>query len=867
MSDNKNLKPGEINLDWIPLDWPLTPLGGKKDAYLSGWQTTPCDKEKIAAEIEGGKCKAVGLIGGPVYNQPVGLVWLDIDGPTIYPLIEELSGKTFDEAVPSTLTIQSGKEGRERRLFIVKKDNWDLLVRNKYRWYSEEKDDKLELLWKKHQGVIMGAHPETEGYFTKEGLGFEWVSNLPELPQWILDSIKEKNNKQGIPASETTRIVGPNFAINSSVSVERDMQLAKEAMWALPAEAVDDYDIWITIGQSLHQLDESMLDEWDNWSKQSEKYKEGECHKRWRSFSDKGGRTLGSLIHIAQEHGWKPSQDYKSMGVDDNTIDLLAAQLAEIEAQESKNPTESTMAPGISLPFTPKTKAPTTSKGRGGKEEKKKNPTSSELAEIILAYYQGNLVFSEPHGQFFIYGHVSPGLWSPLSELEMQHELQHMFRHWRQAGPENILPAGYSTNLITETYKHLAMLVPFKEWYDGSEYLLFTNGVLKTETLELCEFSRDLFLNQQLPYNYDPYANCHKIQNWLAFTQWGNKDRVEVLRAWLRATLMGAHDLQKFVEIIGPGKSGKSTYANLCVALVGKSNIHASDFENIERGRFEAGAYMGKKLIVLQDQDRWGGSVAKLKSITGGDWIRPERKYQKDIDAFQFHGVVMITANESIQSTDYTSGLGRRRLTIPFDRAFTGTASEQRELIKFNSKGEASGEFAVELPGLVNWLLQMTDTDMRDYLINVGAKVEFFKQFEMDQRVASNPIMDWMQSHVVWDRGVMTLLGVKKLTVAGSSRRYQASEKSLYPSYCEFCDNSGVNSVGRTRFKLLLIDIIRNQLRLPLKHSKPYKSRGAQYYHIAVRESNPTRYADHPSIIDLAANKDRYEELFKDMKD
>ena len=94
-------------------------------------------------EIEGGKCKAVGLIGGPVYNQPVGLVWLDIDGPTIYPLIEELSGKAFDEAVPSTLTIQSGKEGRERRLFIVKKDNWDLLVRNKYRWYSEEKTTSL----------------------------------------------------------------------------------------------------------------------------------------------------------------------------------------------------------------------------------------------------------------------------------------------------------------------------------------------------------------------------------------------------------------------------------------------------------------------------------------------------------------------------------------------------------------------------------------------------------------------------------------------------------------------------------------------------------------------------------------------------
>ena len=28
---------------------------------------------------------------------------------------------------------------------------------------------------------------------------------------------------------------------------------------------------------------------------------------------------------------------------------------------------------------------------------------------------------------------------------------------------------------------------------------------------------------------------------------------------------------KKFVEIVGPGKSGKSTYANLAVALVGKT--------------------------------------------------------------------------------------------------------------------------------------------------------------------------------------------------------------------------------------------------------------------------------------------------------
>ena len=109
------------------------------------------------------------------------------------------------------------------------------------------------------------------------------------------------------------------------------MQLATEAMWALPPEATDDYDIWITIGQSLHSLDDSLLEEWDKWSQQSDKYRKGDCQKRWLSFSKGGGRGIGSLIHIAKEHGWKPSEDYKSMSVDDNQLEEDEKRLRELQ--------------------------------------------------------------------------------------------------------------------------------------------------------------------------------------------------------------------------------------------------------------------------------------------------------------------------------------------------------------------------------------------------------------------------------------------------------------------------------------------------------------------------------------------------------
>ena len=117
------LKPGEIRIDLLPLDWPLTPLGARKDPYITGWQNRPFGRDEIEKELTTGDCKAIGLLGGPVYNHPYGLVWVDIDGPSVYGVVEEISGLPFNDALPKTLTILSGKEGRERKLYRIERKN------------------------------------------------------------------------------------------------------------------------------------------------------------------------------------------------------------------------------------------------------------------------------------------------------------------------------------------------------------------------------------------------------------------------------------------------------------------------------------------------------------------------------------------------------------------------------------------------------------------------------------------------------------------------------------------------------------------------------------------------------------------------
>ncbi len=858
-TNQQALKPGEIKLDYIPVDWPLTPLGPNKDPYVAGWQKKPFSPQEIEEEILGGRCKAVGLLGGPVYNHPYGFVWVDVDGPTVYQLIEELSELPFEQALPQTLTILSGKEGRERKLYKLSRDQHKQFIRNKYTWHSEGPKEKLEILWKRHQGVLMGLHPETSGYFTAPDQGFEWIENLPEFPDWLLNAIVQKNVKQGVPAKETTRIIGPSFAINAEISLERDMQLALEAMWGMPPEATDDYDIWITVGQSLHSLDESLLDHWDEWSRQSDKYRDGECQRRWLSFSKGGGRSVGSIVHVAKENGWKPSENHKAMNVDDAMLDHVSKLLNELEDDLGLDKTETVESQRQSPTINRQRRTDFAEKQ--GKNQKTRNPSSDVITGILLQDYKGNLRYSQAHGAFFMYEYQRKGLWSQLSEYEVKGDIKGRL----DAIKEGLLHSGYSMNLISDLMEQLRISTIFDDWYESNDYLLFMNGILKVDTRELLPFNREMYITQQLPYDYDPYATCESIIKWLKSTQHDSWGRVQVLRAWLRAVLLSHSDIQKFVEIVGPGKSGKSTYSNLAHALVGDDNAMISSLEHLEKNRFETANLYKKKLLLFNDVERYGGSVSVLKAITGRDLIRNERKFQAGSQKpFKFNGLVMITANEPIQTTDPTSGLARRRLTIPFDQPFTGSSAEQRTLIDMDDRGHPFGEFAALLPGLVNWVLDMTEAEMREYLMETNDKVDFFAKHHKEQILKSNQILDWMQHCVVFDPGISTPVGLAKHAPGGVSNLYINWDKWLYASYCEFSRGSNSNILGRSRFESLLMDVCVHQLKLNVYQFK--NTRGMRVVNIALRAFGP-KYEQYPSLVEVGLNKEEWRTFYGDIID
>jgi len=59
----------------------------------------------------------------------------------------------------------------------------------------------------------------------------------------------------------------------------------------------ENYMDWIQVGWCLHNIDHSLLQEWDEFSKASSKYEEGTCQKFWYDFRDEG-------YHIGSLHRW-----------------------------------------------------------------------------------------------------------------------------------------------------------------------------------------------------------------------------------------------------------------------------------------------------------------------------------------------------------------------------------------------------------------------------------------------------------------------------------------------------------------------------------------------------------------------------------
>jgi len=842
---NNHLKAGEINFDLIPPDWALTPLQGKR-AYVAGWTTQPYSIDEIKREFDQGKATGVGLITG-VWSNEGGLVWVDIDGTDSIKDLEELAGAPLSAAFPPTLTISSGKKDRQRMLFSVPTAKLKLL--------PDKATIKIgvpsfEILFRSRQGAIMGSHPDTKGYFTTPHGGFEFAKNPPEMPEWLYEAIAKayphNKYKKPVRTGIVTQQVNIDYEEGSEYQKEENLNEAKIYLDHLNPERAGEYDDWLKVGMSLKQVDETLLSDWVDWSKQADNFEDGVCERKWSTFEVvEGGPApenhcgLHHLRAMAKEDGYidvggfvvetgeKLKEKAKKLFTQDNAeipLPLVSQILNEVIGE-------------------PNIKEQKDIRERINSKGKPKTPPASELAEMVTGMVIECGWRYDPKYDTFMFYQSSKGTWRREEyRTEYKHFVQDLFLR------ENIpTPGGFTSHLLSDVVNLTQAYITQPYWNDDPDKLAFRNGVLEMSTKEFLPHDQENYLTWGLDFDYDPHANSGPIIQWLRKTQYNDEERVQVLRAWLKACLVGkGHELQRFLEVIGPGGRGKSTFANLCCALIGNGNYASTTLNQLEQSRFEIASIKGKRLTLINDSERYGGSAQIFKALTGGDNLRFEEKNKNVGEPFVYTGMVMVCANEPIQTTDNTSGLTRRRLTIEFNRSLWDKNSEAVEMIKLEN-GEVNGLWKSYLPGLVNWVLEMDTKKMREYLLDTYEKVDHLRTVRNSILLTSNNLVEWLQSEVVQSSDAVSAVGKKIPAPKDSKERYVNSNFHLYASYCTYCEDTGSKPVGQKRFISLLLDCCKNQL--GMKEISQFSKKGRPFIRGLVIRNSDEKFKSADTIL------------------
>ncbi|MDI1168060.1 phage/plasmid primase, P4 family, partial [Escherichia coli] len=253
------------------------------------------------------------------------------------------------------------------------------------------------------------------------------------------------------------------------------------------------------------------------------------------------------------------------------------------------------------------------------------------------------------------------GVWKVLPPQDFARDVAGLFQRLR---------APFSSGKVASVVDTLKLIIPQQE-APSRRLIGFRNGVLDTQNGTFHPHSPSHWMRTLCDVDFTPPVEGETLENhapafwrWLDRAAGGRAEKRDVILAALFMVLANRYDWQLFLEVTGPGGSGKSIMAEIATLLAGEDNATSATIETLESPR-ERAALTGFSLIRLPDQEKWSGDGAGLKAITGGDAVSVDPKYR---DAYSTHipAVILAVNNNPMRFTDRSGGVSRRRVIIHF---------------------------------------------------------------------------------------------------------------------------------------------------------------------------------------------------------
>ncbi|WP_096388389.1 primase-helicase zinc-binding domain-containing protein [Hafnia sp. CBA7124] len=314
--------------------------------------------------------------------------------------------------------------------------------------------------------------------------------------------------------------------------------------------------------------------------------------------------------------------------------------------------------------------------------------SASEKALRVHEHY-GEALAVDANGQLL--SRYESGIWKNIPAATFSRNVADLFQRLR---------APFSSGKIASVVETLKLIIPQQDT-PARRLIGFRNGVLDTQSSVFSPHHKSHWLRTLCDVDFTPSVEGETLEThapnfwrWLDRAASGNPTKRNVILAALFMVLANRYDWQLFLEVTGPGGSGKSILAEIATMLAGEDNATSADIDTLEDPRKRA-SLIGFSLIRLPDQEKWSGDGAGLKAITGGDAVSVDPKYQNPYST-HIPAVILAVNNNPMRFTDRSGGVSRRRVIIHFPEQI---APEERD-------PQLRDKIARELAVIVRQLMQ-----------------------------------------------------------------------------------------------------------------------------------------------------------------
>jgi P4 family phage/plasmid primase-like protien len=351
--------------------------------------------------------------------------------------------------------------------------------------------------------------------------------------------------------------------------------------------------------------------------------------------------------------------------------------------------------------------------------------------------------------------------------------------------------------LLITTHEDFSMPDAIANANSNGFLLPFLNGVLNTKTLELLPHDPMNYSTHIIPIEYNPQDSLvnTKFAEFLTSLVNGNPHRLKILRACLNLIFTNNLLYQIALYIYGPGGTGKSTFINLLIYLLGK-DVTLNTSMNQINSRFGLASIIGKYLLILNDVSLYRGQEPKnIKNIVTQDVMEADVKYKPPV-SFTPNSFLIVTSNVLWDIKNSTTGLSRRMIYFPFDNI---PEKKELDLFKILRNNEAVGALINNLGGFVNWILTCPQENI-DLLYKGGSEIT---SMISQESIYVNPLNVFVKDCLIQNEDMKVKLGSRQFK--------EKSEFSLYEIYQHWCEANGLNPISFKSFSILILDLLKQQ--------------------------------------------------------